>query len=217
MSIRERNRPITRRTAICQIATTTIAMVGACRTSFGESSSLADSAVRLEQQPTGSEIWQIATEQFQQSNIYCEIPYCSGDSRYFVYERKNPRLKGRNKTELMVVEIGSWKQHLLDVAIGILGSAISHNGVFYYLKQTADPVLSLMRVNLSEGKPRSFFELERDQRIISMGTVSPDGRYYACGRRIDNKYKRFGILLVDLEKQTKTIIDEDPYIFNPHP
>ena len=47
--------------------------------------------------------------QFQQSNIYCDIPYCSGDSRYFVYERKNPRLKGRNKTELMVVEIGSWK------------------------------------------------------------------------------------------------------------
>ena len=47
-----------------------------------------------------------------------------------------------------------------------------------------------------------------------MGSISPNGRYYAWGRRIDNKYKRFGILLIDLERQAKTIIDEDPYIFN---
>lgn len=217
MPKREHNWPITRRVAICQIANTMIGTVGICRTTLGEGSPLAAGAVRLERQPTGSEIWQVTTEQFQQSNIYCEIPYCSGDSRYFVYERKNPRLKGRNKTELMVVEIGTWEQHLLDVAIGVSGSAISHNGVFHYLKHTADHALSLMRADLSEGKPQRVFKMEPEQRIVSMGTISPDGRYYAWGKRIDNEYKRFGVLLIDLEKQTKTIIDEDPYIFNPHP
>jgi hypothetical protein len=184
---------------------------------LGENRSVTADPVKLEQQPTGSEIWQITTEQFDQSNIYCEIPYCSRDSKYFVYERKNPRLNGQNKTELIVGEIGTWKQHLLDVAIGISGSAISHDGVFYYLKHIADHTFNLMRADLSEGKPRKVFQMEKDQRIVSMSTISPDGRYYAWGTRIDNEYKRFGILLIDLEKQTKTIIDEDPYIFNPHP
>jgi len=217
MSKIEDSWPITRRTAICQIAKTTIGAAGICRKILGESNSLATGAVRLEQQPTGSEIWQITTERFQQSNIYCELPYCSGDSRYFIYERKNPRLKGGNKIELIAVEIRTWKQHLLDVAIGISGSAISSNGVFYYLKYTDDHVLGLMRTDLSEGKPRRVFQMKQEQQIVSMGTISPDGRYYTWGKRIDNEYKRFGILLIDLEKQTKAIIDEDSYIFNPHP
>jgi hypothetical protein len=50
-----------------------------------------------------------------------------------------------------------------------------------------------------------------------MGTISPDGRYYAWGKRLDEQYTRFGVLLIDLEKQTKSVIDEDPCIFNPHP
>lgn len=200
-----------------QIANVVIGTVGISTTTLAESSSPATSAVRLEQQPTGSEIWQITTEQFEQSNIYCEISYCSGDSKYFIYERKNPRLRGNNRTELMAVEIGTWKQHLLDVAMGISGSAISHNGVFYYLKHTVDRALDLMRVDLSTGNPQSIFQMEKEQHIVSMGAISPDGRYYAWGKRVDTEYKRFGILLIDLEKQTMSIIDENPYIFNPHP
>ena len=203
--------------ALCQITNTMIATVGICRTSHGASRSPVAGAIRLEQQPTGSEIWQITTEQFVQSNIYCEISYCSRDSKYFVYERENPHLSGRNKTELMAVEIGSWKQYQLDVSIGISGSAISHDGVFYYLKHTTDRSLNLMQIDLSEGKPRRVFQMEEDQRIVSMGAISPNGRYYAWGKRIDNEYKKFGILLIDIEKQTRTVIDEDPYIFNPHP
>jgi hypothetical protein len=112
---REHNLLMSRRTALYQITNTMIATVGICKASLGEKKSITAGPVRLEQQSTGSEICQVTTEQFEQSNIYCEIPYCSRDSRYFVYERKNPRLKGRNKTELVVVEIGTWKQHLLDV------------------------------------------------------------------------------------------------------
>ena len=107
MSNREPDWMMTRRSALGQIATTMMGTVGISRTALGESNSSAGGAIRLERQPTGSEIWQVTTERFQQSNIYCEIPYCSGNSKYFVHERKNPNLKGRNRIELMAVEIGT--------------------------------------------------------------------------------------------------------------
>ena len=174
-------------------------------------------AVRVEQQATGSEIWQVTTEEFRQSNIYCEVPYCSGDSRYFVYARRNPKQAGINKTELMVVELGTWEQHRLDVAMGIVGAAISPDGVFYYLKRTDHKTLDLMRADLSRGIPERVYELEGRRALFSLGTVSADARYYACGERLGDDYQMFGVLLVDLEKGTETIIDRDPFILNPHP
>ncbi len=174
-------------------------------------------AICLGQQSTGSEIWQVTTKEFRQSNIYCEIPYCSGDGRFFVYERHNPKLWGRNKIELMVVEPGTWKQYRLDVTIGMTGSAISDGGLFYYLKQTEGKRLDLMRANLSKGMREKIYQIEDERDIISFGTVSADGRYYACGKRLGSDYKMFGILLIDLKEGTMRIIDRDPFILNPHP
>ncbi len=177
----------------------------------------ADSAIFLGRQSTGSEIWQVTTEEFRQSNIYCEIPYCSGDSRHFVYERYNSKLSGKNKTELMVVEFGTWKQHRLDVASGITGSAISDDGVFYYLKRTDGETLDLMRADISNGTPEKIYHIEGERSLNSLSTVSADARYYACGKRLGNDYQMFGILLVDLQKGTRMVIDRDPFILNPHP
>ena len=177
----------------------------------------ADGAIYLGRQSTGSDIWQVTTEEFRQSNIYCEIPFCSGDCRFFVYERRNPKLSGRNKIELMVVELGTWKQYRLDVTVGMAGSAISHDGFFYYLKQTEVKALDLMRADLSNGIPEKIFQIERERSLNSLGTVSADRRYYACGKRLGNDYQMFGILLLDLKKGTKMVIDRDPFILNPHP
>jgi len=173
--------------------------------------------IRLERQATGSEVWQVTTEEFRQSNIYCEVPYCSGDSRYFVYERRNPKRPGNNKTELMVVELGTWKQHRLGVAMGVAGTAISPDGVFYYLKRTDREMLNLMRADISKGTPEKVYSLEGRRALFSLGTVSADARYYACGERLGDDYQAFGIVLVDLEKGTQRIIDRDPFILNPHP
>jgi len=213
----KRDRGITRRTAIRQLATTMAASVCTSRISLGQNDFAAPSAIRLEQQSTGSEIWQVTTERFRQSNIYCEIPYCSRDSKYFVYERRNPELSGANNTELMAVEIGTWKQHRLDVSAGISGSAISREGVFHYLKRASGQTLELVRADLSEGEPDTIFQMQRGQHIISLGTVSPDGQRYAWGKRLDEEYRMFGILLSDFEKQTQAVVDQDPYILNPHP
>jgi hypothetical protein len=174
-------------------------------------------AICVERQPTGSEIWQVTTEKFRQSNIYCEVPYCSGDSRYFIYERRKPKEPGDNKTELMVVELGTWRQHRLDVATGIVGAAISPDGMFYYLKRADRDTLNLMRADLSTGTPETIYNLEGKRALVSLGTVSADARYYACGERLGDDYQAFGILLVDLEKGTQKIVDWDPFIFNPHP
>jgi hypothetical protein len=177
----------------------------------------ANGAIYLGRQSTGSDIWQVTTEEFRQSNIYCEIPFCSGDCRFFVYERRNPKLSGRNKIELMVVELGTWKQYRLDVTVGMAGSAISHDGFFYYLKQTEVKALDLMRANLSKGTPEKIYHIEGERSLNSLGTISVDARYYACGKRLGNDYRMFGILLLDLKKGTKMVIDRDPFILNPHP
>jgi len=181
-----------------------------------KNSALPSHAVHLERQLTGSEIWQITTGQFKQSNIYCELPYCSADGRYFLYERHNPTLPGRNKTELMLVELGTWKQHRLDVASGLTGCAISTDGIFYYVKRTEGGTLDLMRADLSGTAPEKIYQMEDKRNLVGFGTISADARYYACGKRLSDDYKMFGIMLVDLQTAVASIIDRDPFILNPH-
>ncbi len=219
-----RDLPVSRRTAIRRTAAGAAGLVGASRIGFGQEGakvgkakrSAAGGAVRLERQATGSEIWQVTTERLNQSNIYCEVPYCSRDSRYFVYARTNPKLRG-NRTELMVVELGTWKQHRLDTAIGIGGSAISPGGVFYYLKQAAGGATDLVRADLAKGTPEKVYRLKDGLRIRSLGTVSPDGRYYAGGTKVEKGWAMFDVALINLEKGEQRILDRDPFILNPHP
>lgn len=173
-------------------------------------------AIHVECQSTGADIWQVTTEEFSQSNIYCEIPYCSADSRYFVYSRSNPKLEG-NRTELMVVELGTWRKHRLDTALGIRGCAISHDGIFYYLKRADDEQVDLMRADLASGAIKPVYRLHDDVQIRSLGTVSADGRYYAGGTKVDPGWTMFDILLVDLRQGNQKILDRDPFILNPHP
>lgn len=174
-------------------------------------------ALRIERQPTGAEIWQVTTEEYKQSNIYCEVPYCSVDSRYFVYERRNPKLTGKNKVEFMAVELGTWKQHRVDSTIGLAGSAIMLDGTFYYLKRVGKEKFDLMRVDLAKGSPEKVHRIEGEPTPRSLGTVSADKRYYATGKLLAKDYTMFGILLIDLKTGAKTIADRDPYILNPHP
>lgn len=215
MAQAKRGHKITRRTAIRRLATGAAGIVGIATAARGRQPSSAGGAVRLERQATGSEVWQVTTDKFYHSNIYCEVPYCSKDSRYFVYVRKNPELSV-NRYEFMVVELGTWKQHRLDVSIGASGCAIRPDGVFYYLKKSADGALDLMRADLSEGKPEKIHQLQ-EGRWKSLGTVSSDGRYYLRSKTLDEKWSSFGIVLFDLKKGTETIIDRDPFTLNAHP
>ena len=215
MSDEKHYRTITRRTAVRQMAAAAAGVAGANGIGFAVQPT-SQAGVHVERQPTGAEIWQVTTDEFSQSNIYCEVPYCSRDSRYFVYQRTNPKLS-RNRTEFMVVELGTWKQHLLDTSIGLGGSAISHDGLFYYLKQADQGELDLVRADLADGSTQRIYRLKDDVRVRSLGTVTTDRRYYAGGTKVDPGWTMFDVLLVDLDEGTQKILDRDPFILNPHP
>ncbi len=169
----------------------------------------------VEEQDGGVEIWQVTTDQFDQSNIYGEVPYCSKDSRYFVYARRNDSLK-TNRTEFMVVELGTWKQERLGTGISISGSAISHDGLFYYLRHADDGATDLVRADLVTGETETVHRM-KDLQIRSLGTVTNDGRQYAGGVMTEPGWKMFDIALIDLQTGEERILDRDPFILNPHP
>ena len=195
-------RTISRRTALGRMVGGVAGVAALAEVGFGRQQSDVD-------------IQRVTTEEFSQSNIYCEVPYCSRDSRYFVYQRHNPKLTG-NRTEFMVVELGTWKQHRLDTAVSLLGSTISHDGVLFYLKRTGSGELDLMRADLCEGTPKQVYHM-KNEPWKSLGTVSADGRYYVVGKRLDDKWSSFGIVLFDLEKGRHEVIDRGQFLLNPHP
>ncbi|MFH1924323.1 MAG: hypothetical protein ABIP48_31105 [Planctomycetota bacterium] len=215
MSDAKRKRKITRRTAVRRVAAAAAGFAGAGSMNLA-AEPVSQAGIHVESQPTGAEIWQVTTEELSHSNIYCEVPYCSRDSRYFVYERTNPKLT-KNRAEFMVVELGTWKQHRLDTSTGLRGSAISHDGLFYYLKEADDGELDLMRADLADGLTEKVYRFQDDVRVRSLGTVSTDRRYYAGGTKTDPGWAMFDVLLVDLEEGTQKILDRDPFILNPHP
>jgi len=179
-----------------------------------ESSAAVPGAV-IAREPNGAEVHQVTTERLAQSNIYCEIPYCSGDSRYFVYQRTNADLTG-DRTEFMVVELGTWKQQRLDVAASRSGCAITPDGIFYYLKHVGKD-LALMRADLAQGSPKQVYRRQDGPWVRTLGTVTSDGRYYAGAMAVDDQHQMFGVMLLDLQKGQEAIIDRDPFIFNAHP
>ena len=162
----------------------------------------------------GVEIHQVTIARLPHSNIYCEVPYCSADSRYFVYQQACRR--SANPIEFMVVELGTWKEHRLDEAATRSGCAITPDGTFYYLKREGSE-LALMRANLSQGKPEAIYRRKDTPWVRSLGTVTSDGRYFAGGVRIEGPEQMFGVMLLDLRTGQETIIDRDPYILNSHP
>ncbi len=172
---------------------------------------------RIGRTPAGTDIVQVTDEKVRVSNIYCEVPYCSKDSRWFVYERRVKDAPDGNHRQLVRVELGTWRCEPLDVTPSLSGTAITHDGKFYYQKRGADGALDLMRVDLAGGDRKKVCALHPKRRFRSLGTVSVDERYYVTGAALDDTYKRFGILLVDLKDGTDRVIDEDPYIWNAHP
>jgi len=215
--LRTHTNPVSRRAALRQMAVSSVGLTGITSVagfSFGQEQSVDNHFV--ERQATGSEIYQVTTEQFPQSNIYCEVPYCSSDSRRFVYQRQNPNITG-GQTELVTVELGTWKQERLDTTTSLGGSAITHSGMLYYFKNSPSGEQDLMRADLADGRIDHVHQLQDGLRIRSLGTVTTDGRYYAGGAKIDDGWDMFDIALVDLERGAQQIIDRDPFILNPHP
>lgn len=214
-------RPQTRRQFLRAMASTAGAAVSLATLRELSAKAYAATTVRhggrlVERLPSGVEVWQVTTEEVPQSNIYCEIPYTSADGERFVYWRRPPGLSGPNRLELLVVEFGSWRQEKLDEARTISGCAMTPDGHFYYIR-AGDAPQELWRANLATGKREFVCAVDPQTPLTSLGTVTSDHRYFACGTRTDLSYRMFDIVLVDLVNKEQKILDRDPYILNPHP
>jgi hypothetical protein len=170
----------------------------------------------VERLPSGVEVWQATSEEVPKSNIYCEIPYTSADGNWFVYWRQNPKSAGPNRLELMVMEFGSWRSEKLDDAKTMAGCAMTPDGHFYYVRG-GDSLQEIWRAELASGNKQLVYSVAPETPVRSLGTVTSDHRYYACGTITDPSYQMFDILFVDLKESKQRILDRDPYILNPHP
>ncbi len=140
-------------------------------------------SIQLPQQDTGSTVYQVTEDSLQKSNIYCETPYCSGDSRYFVFAQTNPR-HDTNRTEYVICELGTWEMCVGGRGIG--GPAITREGMFYFLRDTGAGVRELIRLNLSTGSSEIVHVFPEGLRPRSLGTVSPR-RTVLCLWRCDER------------------------------
>ena len=168
----------------------------------------------IEEHATGAVVYQITDDPLDTSNIYCELPYCSADSRVFVFERKNAQ-PGPNYNEYVICEFGTWKTEVLGQ--GLRAPGMSHRGIFYYRHVKEGKCLELRRVDLATGESEVIFEFPEDFEHRGMDTVSPDERYYAYGvtLRLDPE-QMFGIELLDLKTGAREVIHTDRDICNPH-
>ena len=219
MSHEKRSRQVTRRTVLQRIGAASAGAVGLSILSRPRS---ARGATRVTWKAAdGVEVWQLTSKSYSQANIYCEHSYCSADSRCFVYQCENEtRQDGANPAEYRVMTLGTWHERRLDEGLARTGVAISRDGVLYYLKHfAAKDGLYLMRANLTKGNPERLCRLKG--RLWSIGTVSPDHRYYACGKMLDGEVEDgkqvFGVWLVDLKTGEERILTRGTDIMNPHP
>ena len=170
-------------------------------------------SVKLDELPNGVELTQVTTDAFDKSNIYCELPYCSADSRVFVFEQKNPD-HVPNTTEYVTCEFGTWKTKIIGHGKG--GPGMTHKGIFFYYRIVPNKCQELVRIDLGTGQESVIYEFPEDFQPRGLGTMCPNERYYAYGVTICYHPKMFGIELIDLEKGTREIINTDPDICNPH-
>jgi hypothetical protein len=118
----------------------------------------------------------------------------------------------------VLCELGTWETQVAGRGfVDIGGTAITHNGIFYYLRHADKDTKELIKLDLAARRSEIVWSFQGNLKLNSLGTVSPDGNFYAYGITVDDKYTNFGIELVDLQSGDRKIIDTDPYILNPHP
>lgn len=170
-------------------------------------------AIQLTELSSGVELTQATEDAAEKSNIYCELPYCSSDSRVFVYQQQNQQ-HAPNSTEYVTCEFGTWKTEIVGRGLG--GPGMTHKGIFFYRRIVQGKCQELVRLDLRTGESKVIFEFPEDFQPKGLGTLSPNERYYAYGITISYDPQMFGTELVDLETGTRSVIHTDQFICNPH-
>lgn len=178
---------------------------------------------------SGARVTQLTSAAFIHTHIYPEAPVFTPDARRFVYSRFQSSDQPR---EYWVCDLSPSRfgTHLLRPLTtpaaepSVHGPVVTPDGrwfVYISVPQETEPLFELRRLALDEPGARSevVCTIEGFRRPYPLGTISPDGRFYATSA-LDfaepGKPPIAGILVADLEERTFTRVHQGPEIFNAH-
>ena len=127
-------------------------------------------SIELGELSNGVALTQVTTDAHEKSNIYCELPYCSADSRVFVYEQKNSDT-APNTTEYIACEFGTWNTEVIGRGLG--GPGMTHGGIFFYRRIVPNKCQELVRIDLRTGKQRVIYEFPEDLQTRGWAPYRP--------------------------------------------
>ncbi len=162
---------------------------------------------------SGSEMGQLTGSPLIHENIYPEAPVFTPDSRFFVYARRSSADRPR---EYWLCETGSWRLFPLTDETPVSGPVVSPDGEYlYYVWSRESGESVLVRKNLWSGEREELIVADGLKRIYALGTMSPDGRYYATAARLPDRST--GIIRFDTVERSWKTIHSRIDIFNAHP
>jgi len=163
---------------------------------------------------TGSQVVQLTSAPYISTSIYCEQPYCTGDGRRLALMR-GLYAHGWGPDELWVYDLERMRLTMIERETSIRGAACAaYSGHFYYVARRGDRKV-LVHLSLDSLETESVFELSDVPGLRTIGTVSPDLRYYV--NLVVPAPGRCQLVRLDLREKTWKVIYEQCDIINPHP
>jgi len=164
----------------------------------------------------GVVIYQITQENRLVSNIYCERPFCSADSKRFLYARQLDDAGPSDWTQWQYVlcEFGTWESEV--VGEGLHQVCISYNNDFYFQRPVAGNRLEFVRLDMATAAVEPVWSCRSDIGRAKHPTVSADGKLLAFHHALSFSPQRFGLSVVNLQTGERNVVYEHPHLCNAH-
>lgn len=159
----------------------------------------------------GTVIHQITQAPRLVSNVYCERPFCSADSKRFLYQRQTA---DPEQWEYVLCEFGTWKEEV--VGVGFHQISISYEDDFYFNRWRGKSQVEFVRLCMATAKVEPVWTCPKGETCFGHPTVSKGGRRLAYHYPISYDPQRFGIAVVDLRTSERNTIYEHPHVCNAH-
>jgi hypothetical protein len=157
-------------------------------------------------------VLQLTSAAFIHTHVYPEAPIFTPNSRYFVYERFQS-LDG--PASLWLCDLQTHQLSRLTEDGSYRGPVMGPDGAWcVYVELRGPAEFAVKRLYLGTQQCETVAVAVGFRRPYSLGTISPDGRWYVTGVWLPDG--QFGLLRTDLQRGTYQVIHHDPEILNPH-
>ena len=161
---------------------------------------------------SGAKVTQLTSAAFISTNVYPESPVFTPDSRRFIFARFQSTMGPR---EYWLCDLPTRRIRPLTDEGAVHAPVVTPDGAaMLYIYEREEYELELRRVDLDDFTRETVCVVCGHRWPYSLGTISPDGRWYVTGVQL--REGDWGILRIDVEGKTSSIINRAPDIFNPH-